>query len=389
MRLTSSSALLTGFAATIVALGCASSGTGSASSPAPSGGLVTAASVRALLEPLAHDSMEGRAIWTRGMDRSARMIAAQMAKIGLEPVGDSGFFQRIPGAVPPPPAPGAAAAAPGRGGRGGGITRLPSIAAWDTIPAARRRTAINVVSVLRPAQRTPSADSIVLVGAHFDHLPPRAGGGAAADTIFNGADDDASGVVAVLEIARAMKAGPPPKRTIVFVAFTGEESGFVGTNWYIAHPFTPLGCMVADFQVEMIGRPDSLAGGFGRAWLTGYERSTMGDMLKAGGIPIGPDMRPTQGFFSRSDNYAFARAGIPAHTLSSFNLHREYHTVDDETSLVDYEHMAAVINAAVRAVRILADGPAPTWHPGGQPAAGGRGGAAPASAPAQPVSCRR
>jgi hypothetical protein len=187
------------------------------------------------------------------------------------------------------------------------------------------------------------------------------------DSVFNGADDDASGVTAVIEIARQLATGPRPKRTIVFAATTGEEIGLVGTRWYINHPVVPNAAIVANLEIEMIGRPDSLAGGAGRAWLTGYERSTMGEMLAAAGIPIVPDRRPQQNFFLRSDNIAFARMGIPAHTLSSFNLHGDYHQVTDDIAAVNWPHMAGVINAAVAAVRMLANGPAPQWKPGGRP----------------------
>jgi Zn-dependent M28 family amino/carboxypeptidase len=276
------------------------------------------------------------------------MIAAQMARIGLEAGGDSGYFQRVPGV----------AAANGR------ISTVASMAIRDTFPVGQRRLTVNVIGILRGVD--PQArDSVVVIGGHYDHL----GTGAAqnGDSIYNGADDDASGVVAALEIARVMAGSPRPRRTVVFVAFTGEERGFVGTNWYIQHPVVPLDRMVANMQIEMIGRPDSLAGGPGRAWLTGYELSTMGDMLSAAGVPIVPDKRPSQNFFSRSDNYAFALAGIPAHTLSSFNLHQDYHRVTDDVSRVDFDHMAAVISAAIRAARILADGPAPVWHPGKRP----------------------
>jgi Iap family predicted aminopeptidase len=93
----------------------------------------------------------------------------------------------------------------------------------------------------------------------------------------------------------------------------------------------------------------------------------MGDMLKERGIPIVPDARPCQQFFQRSDNIAFARAGIPAHTLSTFNLHTDYHRPSDEPSKADIPHMTRVIRAAADAARILADGPAPKWHEGGRP----------------------
>jgi hypothetical protein len=118
----------------------------------------------------------------------------------------------------------------------------------------------------------------------------------------------------------------------------------------------------------MIGRPDSLAGGPGHAWLTGYSRSTMGATFAAAGLPIGPDKRQDQHFFERSDNIAYAEMGIPAHTMSSYNMHTDYHKPSDELSRVDFEHMTRVIQAGVKAVRILADGPVPHWNPGGQPA---------------------
>jgi Zn-dependent M28 family amino/carboxypeptidase len=208
-------------------------------------------------------------------------------------------------------------------------------------------------------------DEIILVDAHFDHVG--IGRPVDGDSIYNGADDDASGVVTVLEVARQLLAGKAPRRTVVFAAMTGEEQGLLGTGWYIEHPPFPLERHVGNLEVEMIGRPDSLAGGFGKGWLTGYERSTMGAALAAAGIPLVADPRPDQRFFERSDNIAFARRGIVAHTLSSFNLHTDYHRPSDEASKVDAEHMAAVINAATKAVRVLADGPTPAWVPGGKP----------------------
>src|SRR5262249_55230628 len=125
--------------------------------------------------------------------------------------------------------------------------------------------------------------------------------------------------------------------------------------------------MQANLEIEMIGRPDSLAGGAGRAWLTGFERSTLGETLGAAGVPIGPDLRPEQSFFARRDNIPVPRMGLPPHTLSTFNLHADYHQVTDELAGVDLAHMAGVVNAAVEAVRLLANGGAPQWKPGGRP----------------------
>src|SRR5690606_26102681 len=109
------------------------------------------------------------------------------------------------------------------------------------------------------------------------------------------------------------------------------------------------------------------AGGPGRAWLTGYERSSLGPELARGGIPVIPDPRPDQQFFLRSDNIAFACRGIPAHTLSSFGLHADYHGPDDEVERIDFAHLAGVVEATVAAVRLLATGDPPTWNGSGDP----------------------
>jgi hypothetical protein len=311
----------------------------------------TEAQVAAALGALAHDSMLGRRTGTIGAQRAARFIAAEMRAIGLEAAGDSGYLQRVP------------LARVERNGRPG-LALLPALAALDTVPAERAVVDANVIGVIRGADPL-LRDEAVLVGAHYDHIgivSPVDG-----DSIANGADDDASGVIAVLEIARALARGPAPKRTVIFVAFTGEEMGGLGSRHYMAQPTVPIERTVAQLQIEMIGRPDSLVGGHGRAWLTGYERSTMGSMLAAAGLPILADPRPDQSFFTRSDNIRFARAGIPAHTLSSFNMHRDYHRPSDEADRIDVAHMTDVIIVAVQAIRLLADGPRPQWLPGGRP----------------------
>ncbi len=313
----------------------------------------TASRTRALLSALADDSMEGRGTGTPGSMRAARFIAATMRQAGLEPAGDSGYFQRVPMAL----------VTNARTGRTRPIM-FPSFDALDTVPASRRLTGGNVVGVLRGSDPTLSGE-VILVDAHYDHLG--IGQPVNGDSIYNGADDDASGTVTVLEVARLMAGGPRPRRTIVFLTTTGEEVGLLGTNWFASHPVGSLDQYVANLEIEMIGRPDSLAGGPGRGWLTGYERSTMGDEFAAAGLPIEPDKRPNERFFSRSDNIGFARRGIVAQTLSSFNLHREYHTPADEVGLVDFDHVAALINVAARAVRILADGPRVEWKEGGKP----------------------
>ena len=314
--------------------------------------------LEALLTVLAADSMEGRRTGTPGARRAQRFLAAELARYGVEPAGDDGYLQGIPLAR--------VTVETERGTRERLVYPSADVS-FDTVPRDRLVDGdANVVGIIRGSDPA-LADEAVVLGAHFDHV----GIGAAvedeegvSDSIYNGADDDGTGTVAVLEIARELVRNPPG-RTVVVLLSTGEEMGLLGTRWYIDHPTIPMDRTVADLQIEMIGRPDSLAGGPGRAWLTGYERTTMGDQLAAAGSPIVPDPRPDQRFFFRSDNIAFARLGIPAHTLSSFNLHTDYHRPSDEVDRIDFDHVAAIVDAAVDAVRFLASGPTPAWKEGG------------------------
>ena len=305
---------------------------------------VSEAQVRRLESALADDSMQGRLTGSEGGARAARYIAEQLHDAGLRPMGDSGYFQRVPVSA-----------------TDSGIELRTSFS--DNAPG-RHETAVNVIGLLEGSDSRLKGE-IVLVDAHYDHLG--IGAPVHGDSIYNGADDDASGTVSVLSVARALAAGPRPKRSVLFVLTTGEEEGLLGTRWLIAHFPLSMDSVVANLETEMIGRPDSLAGGEGRAWLTGYDRSTMGAMLRRANIPIVADPRPNEHFFERSDNIAFAMRGIPAHTLSSFNLHADYHQPSDDLSRIDFAHMTSVINSAVRAVRLLADGPLPVWNPGGRP----------------------
>ncbi len=333
------------------AIGCATPSPTLAPSPVHPD-QVAEADVRRVLSALADDSMQGRMTGSPGGKRAADFIVREMKAIGLEPVGDSGYLQRVPFALVT------------REGRRPRLTLLDSLGALNLYPDSSRRMSYNIIGVVRgtdPVMR----DQIVIFAAHYDHLG--IGKPVNGDSIYNGADDDASGVATVLEIARAFAHGPKPKRTVVFMATTGEEEGTLGTRWYVNHPVFPLSQMIAEMEVEMTGRPDSLAGGEGKAWMTGYNRSTMGSLLKAEGIPIVADPYPAQQFFERSDNIVFALKGIPAHTLSSYNLHADYHQPSDDIAGIDFAHVTAVARAAVSAARILANGPAPVWNPGGQP----------------------
>jgi len=322
-------------------------------------GVPRAGRLESLLSTLAADSMEGRRTGTPGAHRAARFLASELERYGIEAGGDNGYLQTVPLVR---------ISVETQNGVQERLMMPGENLSLDTIPEEQiLRTESNVIGVIRGSDPEVANETVIL-GAHFDHVgigTPVADEAGVMDSIYNGADDDGSGTVAVLEIARTLMEGTPPRRTIVILLSTGEEMGLLGTRWYIDHPVIPLEQTVVDLQLEMIGRPDEEIGGFGKAWLTGYERTTMGDQLAAAGSPIVPDARLEQNFFFRSDNIAFARLGIPAHTLSSFNLHTDYHQPSDEVDKIDFAHMAALVDATVEAVRFLADGPKPAWKEGG------------------------
>jgi hypothetical protein len=339
------------------------------SNPAPAPATLVADEVRRIVGTLAADSMEGRRTGTPGSARAARFLAERMRAYGLEPAGDSGFFQRVTYEVVAGPD-GEMLRLAGASGNGIGASDTAGVgtAGSDTTRSAagrgQRVVDYNLIGLI-PGSDPEVRDEAVVLGAHFDHVG--IGKPVEGDSIYNGADDDASGVAAVLAAARDL-AESPPRRTVVILLTSGEEFGVLGTQWYLEQPAVPLAETVADLQVEMVGRPDSLAGGPGRLWLTGFQRSTMGDALARAGLPVVADPRPEFNFFERSDNIVFALEGIPAHTLSSFGLHTDYHQPSDEVERIDFDHLTQAAEVVSRAARTLADGPRPEWRAGGGPA---------------------
>jgi hypothetical protein len=233
-------------------------------------------------------------------------------------------------------------------------------------PAATPTATWNVVARLTGADPRLTQDVIVL-SAHLDHIGAR-NVPAGQDGINNGADDDASGTVAVMELAKALARGPRPARTIVFALFGSEETGGHGAGFFVDLPVVPLGRIVADLQFEMIGRPDPMVAAQ-TLWLTGYERSTLGAELARHGARLVPDPHPEQSFFTRSDNIRFAQRGVVAHTVSSYGLHTDYHRPGDEIDTIDFAHMTEAIRSLLEPIRQLAESTfRPQWMPGGCPA---------------------
>jgi aminopeptidase YwaD len=233
-------------------------------------------------------------------------------------------------------------------------------------PASHTWNAVGRLSGSDPT----SAKEVILLSAHLDHLGSRGtppGAAAGADTIYNGADDDASGTIAVLELAHALATGPRPKRTIVFAFFGSEEAGGFGSRYFADKPVVPLTDIIANLQFEMIGRADNKVPPH-TLWLTGYERSTLGPALAKQGAKLVQDPHPEQSFFTRSDNIQFARRGVIAHTVSSFGLHKEYHQPSDEIDSIDFAHMTDAIRSMLAPIRWLASSNfKPDWLPGMKP----------------------
>ena len=220
------------------------------------------------------------------------------------------------------------------------------------------------MGLLRGSDKNAAQDAIFL-SAHLDHLGTNTAG--SGDTIFNGADDDASGCVSVLELARALASGPRPKRTIYFVCFGSEERGGWGAQYFVSHSPVTLAHTIADLNFEMLGRPDAKVAA-DTLWLTGYELSNLGVALTRRGARLVADPHPEQNFFRRSDNYTLALRGVVAHTVSSFGLHTDYHRPSDEASKIDFPFMTRAISSMIAPVRWLANSSfRPAWEPGKAP----------------------
>ena len=285
--------------------------------------------IRAELGFLASDEMQGRGSGTIYEKKAAEYVGAQFQQFGLEPGGDTdsagkkSYVQAVPL----------------KGSNG----------TW------------NVIGILRGSQ----PGEAIMLSAHLDHLGVDQT--ASGDKIFNGADDDASGCVAVMELARVLAAGERPRRTIYFIGFGSEEEGGLGSEYFIKHSPVPLKQIVADLTFEMLGRPDAKVPD-GTLWLTGFERSTLGPELARQGAALVADPHPEQHFFQRSDNYPLALRGVIAHTVSSFGLHRDYHRVTDDVSRIDFPFMTKSLNSLVKPVQWLANSTfRPEWLPGKAP----------------------
>ena len=223
-------------------------------------------------------------------------------------------------------------------------------------------TAPNVVGMVRGSDAR-LRDEYVLVSAHMDHLG--VGRPVDGDSIYNGADDNASGTAAVLEVAEAVAAlERKPRRSVIFLTVSGEERGLLGSAWFVRAPPVPLDRIVANINVDMVGRnwKDTIS-------VIGKPYSSLGALIDSVARVHRPELRmvavddqwPGEGFFFRSDHFSFAREGIPA--VFFFNgVHEDYHRPSDEAAKIDFAKAARVARLVYESVLAVANAErAPRW----------------------------
>ena len=235
-------------------------------------------------------------------------------------------------------------------------------------------TSPEVIALLKGSDPTLAAEHVVLMG-HLDHLGVKPDAKPGEDAIYNGALDNAAGVATMLEAARLFAAQPVrPKRSILFIANTGEERGLLGADYYAGHPTVPASSIVGlvDLDMPLLLYPFTDVTAFGA------DHSTIGAVVaEAGrsmGVSVSPDPMPEEAIFTRSDHYQFVRRGVPAVLLMTGHanggkdiwnswLNKIYHSPqDDLTQKIDWDAGARYALLNYRISRVMADAPArPMW----------------------------
>jgi len=278
--------------------------------------------VRKHLYTLASDEMEGRGTGTPGIEKAAQYIEGEFKRIGLKTYDTLKDYRQ-------------------------------------TFTFTNRRTkkeitAFNVIGVLEGKSRK---NEYVVVSGHYDHLGIRKKDGE-KDSIYNGADDDASGTTAMMALAEYFTKKNDNERTIIFVAFTGEEMGLIGSTHFGKN--VDASKFVAGINIEMIGKQSNF--GPKTAWLTGFERSDFGKIiqknLKGTGYKLFPDPFKKFNLFFRSDNASLARLGIPSHTFSTgpIDVDVHYHKASDEAETLQVSNITETIRAIAVGTETIING---------------------------------
>lgn len=252
---------------------------------------------------LSSDAMEGRALFTPGIEKASVFI--------------EGEFKRI------------------------GLTYYKELQSYRQDFLIKDKKANNVIGII-PGKSKPN--EYVIFSGHYDHLGMKESGD---DKVFNGANDDASGITAVITLAEFFKKKNDNARTLIFVAFTGEETGGYGSAFFSNSINADE--VVAMFNIEMIGTDSKW--GKNSAYITGFERSDFGTILQKNLVGsrfnFYQDPYPQEQLFYRSDNARLAALGVPAHTISTSKMDVEpnYHKLSDEISTLDMDNMTEIIKS--------------------------------------------
>ena len=271
---------------------------------------------------LANDSMQGRKAGTEGIEKAAKYIESQFKKIGLKYFNNNSFRQTFN----------------------------------YKNKRYRNQEELKLYNIIGFLEGNEKKDEIVVISAHYDHLGMKSTG--SGDLIFNGANDNATGVAAVLTLAEYFKSKNNNSRSILFIAFTAEEMGLVGSNYF--GKTISAESIVAGINIEMIGKESPF--GPNTAWLTGFQRSNFGKIiqknLSSSEFKIYPDPFISYRLFFRSDNASFARLGIPAHTFSTSPMDKDldYHKVSDEASTLNIKTITQTIKAIATGTKSIIAG---------------------------------
>ena len=277
---------------------------------------ITADELKTHLYIVASDEMEGRETGSEGQKKAGAYLINQYKKDGISfPTGASDYYQRIPAAF---------------------------------LNAKRNENLPDSENIWAYIEGSEKPNEVLVISAHYDHVGVKNG------KIYNGADDDGSGTVALLEIAQAFekakKAGHGPKRSILFLHVTGEEHGLHGSRYYSENPLFPLANTIADINIDMIGRRDEAhANSNNYVYVIGANRlSTDLDNItteanaKYTKLNLDykyNDPKDPNHFYERSDHYNFAKKGIPSVFL--FNgVHADYHKHTDTPDKIEYDALA-------------------------------------------------
>jgi Zn-dependent M28 family amino/carboxypeptidase len=298
--------------------------------PAAAAATITPGEMRAHIAYLASDALRGRDTPSPGLDSAAAYLVRNFQALGLRGGAEGGaFIQRYPL----------------RGGR----TMAPNVVA--VFPGAD------------PALR----NEYVVLSAHMDHVG--VGRPVDGDSIYNGADDDASGTSALLEVAQAFASMEQrPARSILFLAVSGEEKGLLGSEYFSDNPTVPLASIVANVNMDMIGRNER-----DTVVVIGKNYSSLGAVVervsaenpRLVGLAAGDDRWPREGFFFRSDQFNFARKEIPVLFFFA-GTHDDYHEPSDEVETIDTDKAARVARMIFLTTHAIATDPQrPQWTESG------------------------